>query len=984
MATAFRLALALLALLVAATLTLLSSDRALFATAGYLVETLTPYRLVLEAPFLDRSAGRLGAAGVRLYHRQIDGPPLLALAEVEIRDAGSFLFRGDLRDVDLSVANSLFYVDAGDSAADPSPEQWLEQLRWLPRSLELGLLHVIARADTTQVLALRNLRGRWNASGGFELRAAADYDGEPLDLDFELRGPEDDTVFLTARALAPGSASEVRIDGQLHASGEGLSYEATLEADYRQVEEFLKALDDNAYGFAGSLELHGKLAGDLGSADLAIDTLTLDNRPGYRFNAAGNLRWSRGDPVALALTASGELADLGPFAELLGTDLSGLGRLNAELDLDGTLAEPLVQQLQINTRSDSGLAVSLVPTTAGFPLARELPPELAATVTLAGPDASVLDPWVSLPAVPMDSWTLAGTLQRRGEVLSVAGLDLRIEGLPGAVPLEARGSIDQLRFGGGTTPRIDGLDLRLAATGVDLKALLTALTPEMAMPASATLALQARVLGGSAGLRAEAVDATLTTLGGRLKLRGSIGQLLPTAGLMLQADLAGLALAEMTDLIPDYAGPALDGGRVDGQATLTGGIDALSLKTMDLTVAGLALLDLHVTGNAQALPGAPRAQLEASYTVHDEPEARRFAVPPGDGTAVLDLGPERQLVGLHAFLGQSDFTALFDITRADGAITGFSGQLRAPRLHLPDLVRLPESAALMSDEERAGKPGEHPRLPRAPAFPVDLRLEIGRISGTDIAAEDFVIALSGEDRRFILKQFDVGYASGVVQLRGAADLAGEITQLSLAGEALALPVTALATDLGYGGDIEGIVSARGGVTARGNDPEALLASLDGSLAAAIADGYVEGAAFDLLMTDLLRWLLLGGILQNNTNFECAMADFAFEEGIARSESVYLATSNMVAGGKAMLDFPGSRVDIRLDPRARSRTVQIPSSVRIRGPMNGPSIIPSPLTATFDASAKLLFFLPELGMKLLGITPGGKRTAPPCAATPGEP
>jgi uncharacterized protein involved in outer membrane biogenesis len=163
-----------------------------------------------------------------------------------------------------------------------------------------------------------------------------------------------------------------------------------------------------------------------------------------------------------------------------------------------------------------------------------------------------------------------------------------------------------------------------------------------------------------------------------------------------------------------------------------------------------------------------------------------------------------------------------------------------------------------------------------------------------------------------------------------------------------------------------------------------VANPDGTLAGAVADGYVAGAAFDLLMTDLVSWLLLGGVLQNNTNFECAMAQFLVEDGVARSEDLYLATRHMIARGRATLDFPHDEVDIRIDPRARSRTVQIPSSVRIRGPMSDPSIIPSPIAATFDASARLLFMIPEPGLKLFGIEPGKTDATLPCAALLAQP
>ena len=377
-----------------------------------------------------------------------------------------------------------------------------------------------------------------------------------------------------------------------------------------------------------------------------------------------------------------------------------------------------------------------------------------------------------------------------------------------------------------------------------------------------------------------------------------------------------------------------------------------------------------------------RAQLEARYQIKRPPDDTGIGLPPGDGTAVLDLSAERQLVGLHAFLGETDLTSIVEIKRDTAGITGLRAEVNAPRLHLPDLARMQAQQQLAADaggRNGAGARAKDDRpFARVPTYPVELRLDIGDITGSNTRFRNFVVGLRGADRRFTLGRFDVEYAGGAVQLRGVADFSGDEAAISVAGEALSLPITELAEDLGYGGEIEGIMSLRGGLTTQAASLDALVPNVDGSIAGAVADGYIEGAAFDLLMTDLVSWLLLGGILQENTNFECGMAKFLIEDGVARSEGIYLATKHMIAEGKITLDFPQKSLDVRIDPRARSRAVQIPSSVRIKGPMNNPAIIPSPIAATLDASAKLLFLVPELGMKLLGIKPGKGSRGNPCA------
>ncbi|MEQ8516785.1 MAG: AsmA-like C-terminal region-containing protein, partial [Chromatocurvus sp.] len=223
----------------------------------------------------------------------------------------------------------------------------------------------------------------------------------------------------------------------------------------------------------------------------------------------------------------------------------------------------------------------------------------------------------------------------------------------------------------------------------------------------------------------------------------------------------------------------------------------------------------------------------------------------------------------------------------------------------------------------------------------------------------------------------IAYAGGNAVFRGVADLASAQLGLSLAGSAEALPVTALAADLGYAGDIEGTLSVLGGLTAQGDSVDALVRSLSGRLAAAVAEGHIEGAAYDLLATDLLGWLLSGGLLRDATDFHCAAVNFNILEGRAISDRLYVLTRNMVASGDAAINLPDQRLDIRIQPRARQRSVQMPSSITVRGPLDNPKVGISPIAATMDTSAKILFFVPDLILRLFGLGPDAASQVQPC-------
>jgi hypothetical protein len=967
--------------------TVFLSDRALFTVAGYLVGTFTPYRLELEAPVLQRRAGHLEAAGVRLYQQGHDGPPLLAAQALKVGGLSAFLRRGDARETTISTASVQVYVDATDSAEDPDPADWLRHTRWLPKALELGVLHVITRSDDLRIVPLRNTKGHRDEAGTFALTSTATLPRKTLQLRCTLEEPAPDSLDLSAIITAPADESEVHLSGSLAARGGDLTYRFSLAGDYRRVETLLAILDDEAYGFAGRLRLRGELTGDLGSADLAVSELSLDNRPDYDFSGTGSLHWRRGEPVTTDLAARGTMADLGPFAALLGTDLSALGAVDAALELDGSLRRPRVRHFEFTSRSESGLALTIQPTGEALFLDEQLPTDIALKLRASGPTAAALDPWVRALPVETGPWVITGTARRRGETLAVDGLELTVDSVLGG-RLRARGAVGHLASAGDTGARFTGLHLAVEASGLSLAALAASTEASLPVSLDGDLSLTATLEGEDDALAARAIDATIELAGGSTRVKGGVARLMALEGVDLEFTTRELNVAALgDDLLPASLGRLLAGGRVSGRYILRHDTDDWRLENLDLALEGAERVELAMTGTVQQLAGAPRAQLEARYRIRRPADDAGIGLPPGAGTAVLDLTAKRQLIGVHAFLGETDLTSIVEISRDETGITGLRAEVDAPRLHLPDLARMQAQQQLAAEErDQAGmqeKAQDDRPFTRVPAYPIDLRLDIGDITGSNTRLRNFVVGVRGADRRFTLGRFDVEYAGGAVQLRGVADFSGEEAAISVAGEALSVPVTALAADLGYGGEIEGTLSLRGGLTSQAASREALVANVDGSLAGAVADGYIEGAAFDILMTDLVSWLLLGGILQENTNFECGIAKFVFEDGVARSEGIYLATKHMIAQGKATLDFPRNELDVRIDPRARSRAVQIPSSVRIRGPMNNPAIIPSPIAATLDASAKLLFLIPELGMKLLGIKPGKGNRANPCAAMFGE-
>jgi uncharacterized protein involved in outer membrane biogenesis len=160
---------------------------------------------------------------------------------------------------------------------------------------------------------------------------------------------------------------------------------------------------------------------------------------------------------------------------------------------------------------------------------------------------------------------------------------------------------------------------------------------------------------------------------------------------------------------------------------------------------------------------------------------------------------------------------------------------------------------------------------------------------------------------------------------------------------------------------------RGCISAQGLTGAELLRQLDGTVGIALDKATVEGAAYDVLASGILTWLFSGAAREKSTYLDCVMAQFSLEDGIARSSDIFVESPNMIANGSGEFDFPVRTLDLTLTPRSKSRSVQIPSRISLRGDMASPRTSVSPIATTLDMSSEALLFLPRLVLRVLGIT-----------------
>ncbi len=1046
----------LIASILALPLFAMRSERALLFLAHWAVDSFTDFRLVLRKPKLRPLQGFASAAEIHLYPQADDAPPLLSVLDFSSELSPADLYAANLRQSSLYAGQVVIYTSDRGSSAEPAPMEWLQYLSWLPKTLDIGQLHVVRATRNVAIIRLKELVGHRQPGSAFLLTASAQYEGEPLAIQVELSAGRDERMFsslaMHATATAQDSNSRVVLNGELRGTSEDFDYDLDLDADYTEIGLFLKGMNARR-DLEGTLKVTAQMRGDTRGFTLSNAEFVLDNMPDYGIEAAGNLQYLGHGKSILNLVAAGEIDTTNPLLTRLPLDLRPLGRAQGSARITGSLAQPVVEKFLLVSENADGLVVKIMGRLEQDAQHNRV------EVDLHGPQLSALSHWTGpLPheAGPFQaSGVLSGQMgavalgdliieagSRKQVLLRIEGsaqstglteelglaaikqakLDLSIDSpdstflspyldieVPGGFEvsgkLQLQGSGDSLAVSGGKLQAISS-DITVTATpkaGLlepSKSPLVSDVKSDVFIEISDTSALSqfvtfpVPVLGAVEGrgtlsqyeqrIALEEIQLELKRADSQLSMTGTIADITTLQGTQLHSRFAGIEVHSLLmTMLNDfnYAGQlgTLEGGFQLQQDSDGWALDSLTLGTADQD--GPLLLESH--GRIGNLMAVPALNLTTTFSLRDPDLLEALGglrMNPVNGEVTLRSSEGSTDFSSRGRVGDTELTLAGQLQHTRDAIEKLTARLASPMVHLDDLglqAKQSSSTQYNPSEKIQLKPMQRLEvaLQRAPRYKTDIEIDLTGISGENTRIKSFDVHYTGEQQRYTLRRFTVAYDESITEVRGIIDLNSKPPFVSLAGEISALPLSTLTRDLGIDFDVSGTAYLRGGISSQGASAEALLDDLDGNVALALENAEIEGAAYDVLATDLLAWFYSGAALEKSTHVDCTMASFVLNDGIATSDSLYIETSKMVATGDAMLNLGKQKMDIRFTPRSKSRSLQVPSSIRLKGSFSDPSVTLSPVAAAFDAYAEVLTLVPRIAGKIFGVKKRSKASQP---------
>ena len=930
------------------------------------LKELNSQGIMVVKPRMTLLAGHASAERITVRDGGATGPSLFSAQGVEVDFSVFDLLFADFTDTAIGAQAAQVYVSTTDGVADPSPLEWLDYHRWMPDEVRVGVLHIIHQAPDTHIVRFSSLSGIRGRNLSYQLTGDVDYENTHLSLDWELKGLQASAHSreLTSQLhLASPNGNQVALAGAMRGSSTSFTYELSLDGHFNRLQDLPVALA-TGIDIEGALELKGEIAGDEHGFAMTGLHGAIDKHETYRYLARGTLNYSFAGSSAIDLQVTGQMPDLQHLVNWVDTDLSMLGSAEVAFDLAGSVEQPVLESISITTRSPEGLVVK-AQGDVDFSTEHTAISEGMLEVEASAPSLLALKPWIGELGTDIGPFRAEAQLRFHEQALHIDSASAEF-GDNYAATLLAQGYI----IGADGSHGLD-LQLGLALPG-ELAMQWLNLTP----PASAGFLnafAQVQSQGETYQFRKLALEHTPSGL--TLEAEGELAGLDSTDKLTLSGIFRQLKLSYISTLLPGDASIDNLAGSLAGHFSFSRDQGKLNLTRFMAQTLDTEQLSLAVQGSVKDIMGELDARFSTAVDINDRTllvQHTGLAMGVVTATAETSIKDDRVNSQLQADIGNTAFTGNVQLQMDDGTIRSLSTAIQSPHVALADLglqVNSTEQASYVPADQL--KPlTEHDYFERlltvSPPFDTDFKLQLAGLTGETTQLDSLNLHLTGADHRYMIRDFTVGYQGGHGELRGVIDLTAQPPFFSIAGDVREMPMSTLTQDLGIDSNVRGNLSVQGGITGRGTTSGAIATSASGRLAVAAEDLIIKGAAYDVLATDLLAWLYRGLSRQESTHFNCAMASFDLNTGIADSDSLLIESSRMIADGTATVNLKSNQLNIQLLPRSRTRAIHIPAKVQIKGSFDNPKVTTSPIAAMLDATAEFVSLIPKMALKLLHI------------------
>jgi hypothetical protein len=316
---------------------------------------------------------------------------------------------------------------------------------------------------------------------------------------------------------------------------------------------------------------------------------------------------------------------------------------------------------------------------------------------------------------------------------------------------------------------------------------------------------------------------------------------------------------------------------------------------------------------------------------------------------------------LSAKVGENDAAGFFSITSGEPR-PFVRADLTARHLDLTAFQR-------PAKEARTERPL---RLDRLRNVDADIKLDAADVDWRQLPLGRLKVGATLKDGRLVLDPLLIGLAGGTVQGNAVVDAGPTPPKSTLSAQFHKLQLSRLLPRLEGERAGFGAVGGRAKVSAQGNRPQAMLASLEGEAGFAMSGGQISNLALELIGLDAgeaLRFLIGR---DRQVAIRCAVADFAITQGTMETRTFVFDTTDTAILGGGTIDLDQRTIDFTLRPRPKDMSfLSIRAPIHVTGSLLKPDFQPDMSAVIRGGAAVLLgaLALPAAIIPLIETGPG---------------
>lgn len=209
-----------------------------------------------------------------------------------------------------------------------------------------------------------------------------------------------------------------------------------------------------------------------------------------------------------------------------------------------------------------------------------------------------------------------------------------------------------------------------------------------------------------------------------------------------------------------------------------------------------------------------------------------------------------------------------------------------------------------------------------------------------LPVDDLNIQVIIKNGHLVLAPLDFGVASGSVRSRLEFDTRNQPATSKIETEIRQVRLSEILSRFEIADESAGLIGGQVAFWFNGDSIAEMLASADGGLLMLMTGGHLDKLLVELAGLDAGEALVTLFEDDNDTEINCAFADFPTKNGIMTMDSFIVDTSDSLFVGKGSIDFRKEQLDLIIDPKPKDLSIfSARAPLHIGGSFKEPTFIP---------------------------------------------